>query len=152
MNVKKILVAVDYSDSSDAAMIYAATLAREFDAEIHLVHIYDPPYTNIDAGFSGSIIPEEIPPVDMEAEKARLDLVSPGKGTRFLHAFVVGFPVEELVRYAKEQNVDLVVMGTHGRTGLTRLLMGGVAEGVVRSSPCPVLTIKQPAVTLQESA
>jgi nucleotide-binding universal stress UspA family protein len=57
---------------------------------------------------------------------------------------LLGEPAEEIIRFAKEENVDMIVMGTHGRTGFSRLLMGSVTEQVVRGAPCPVLTIKQP--------
>ena len=149
MNVKNILVPVDYSDSGDAAIDYAASLAKEYDAELHFVHVYDQPHTNVDAGFSGYSFPSELPPVDLEAEAAKLQRVTPPKGVRNCHKFIIGSPVDDLVEYAKENAIDLVVMGTHGRSGLSRLLMGSVAEGVVRRSPCPVLTIKQPVEDLQ---
>ena len=152
MNVKNILVPVDYSDSGDAAMAYAVSLAKEYDAEMHLVHVYDQPFAYVDAGFTGTPIPAEIPPADLEDEKAKLELVTPAEGVKFRRKFIIGSPADDLVNYAKENEIDLVVMGTHGRTGLTRLLMGSVAEGVVRRSPCPVLTIKQPAEALQETS
>lgn len=152
MNVKNILVPVDYSESGDAAMAYAVSLAREYGAELHLVHVYEQPFAYVDAGFSGTPMPTEIPPADLKEEEARLDRVTPAKDVKFRRKFIVGAPADDLVDYAKENAIDLVVMGTHGRTGLTRLLMGSVAEGVVRRSPCPVLTIKQPAEKLQETS
>lgn len=150
MNVKNILVPVDYSESGDAAMAYAVSLAKEYDAEMHLVHVYDQPFAHVDGGFASVSLPE-IPPADLKEEKSRLELVTPAEGVKFQRKFIIGSPADELVGYAKEKQIDLVVMGTHGRTGLGRLLMGSVAEGVVRRSPCPVLTIKQPAEKLQES-
>jgi len=152
MKVKNILVPVDYSESGDAAMAYAVSLAREYDAEMHLVHVYEPSYTNIDAGFAGIPVSVDLPPVDLEEEEAKLQLVTPAEDVKFRRKVIVGSPSDDLVIYAKENEIDLVVMGTHGRTGMTRLLMGSVAEGVVRRSPCPVLTIKQPAKELQETA
>jgi len=68
--------------------------------------------------------------------------------TYFEHHLLSGDPGSELVHFAERENIDLIVMGTHGRTGLTRLLMGSVAEAVVRRAPCPVLTLKQPASAL----
>lgn len=152
MNVKNILVPIDYSVGGDAAIAYAVSLAKEHDAEIHLVHVYEQPFAYVDAGFSGTPVPVEVPPADLEAEEARLDRVSLPEGVRFRRKFIIGSPADDLVDYAKDNQIDLVVMGTHGRTGLTRLLMGSVAEGVMRRSPCPVLTIKQPAEKLQEAS
>ena len=150
MNVKKILLPVDYSHSGDAAMAYAVSLAKEYEAELHLVHVYEQPIAYIEGGFAGTPLPA-IPPADLESEEAKLNAINPGEGVKLRRSFIVGNPGDELVGYAKENDIDLVVMGTHGRTGLNRLLMGSVAEGVVRRSPCPVLTIKQPTQELQES-
>ncbi len=147
MNVKNILVPVDYSDSGDAAMAYAVSLAREYDAELHLVHVYEIPFATVDAGFAGAPVPT-VPPADLKEEEARLEMVTPAEGVKFRREFIVGNPADQLVDYANEHAIDLVVMGTHGRTGLSRLLMGSVAEALVRRSPCPVLTIKQPAEQL----
>ena len=151
MNVKSILVPVDYSHSGDAAMAYAVSLAKEYNAEMHLVHVYEQTFTYVDGGFAGAPLPA-VPPADLEAEKEKLTAITPDEGVNFRREFIVGNPADELVNYAKEKGIDLVVMGTHGRTGLNRLLMGSIAEGVVRRSPCPVLTIKQPAKELQESS
>ncbi len=152
MNVNKILVPVDYSDSGDAAMAYAVLLAKEYDAEMHLMHVYEQPTTFVDSGFTGAPIPAETSPALLNEEEAKLNRVMPAEGVKFRHSFVVGTPAEALVDYAKDNQIDLVVMGTHGRTGISRLLMGSVAEGVVRNAPCPVLTIKQPANEPAESA
>lgn len=151
MNVKNILVPVDYSDNSDAALSYAALLAREYEAELHLVHAYEQPFAYVDAGFAGTPLPD-VTPADLREEEARLAQVVPGEDVAYRHEFIIGTPTETLVDYAKENEIDLVVMGTHGRTGLNRLLMGSVAEGVLRKAPCPVLTIKQPAKELADKA
>ena len=149
MNVKNILVPVDYSESGDAAMAYAESLAREYGAEMHLVHVYEQTFAYVDAGFAGAPVPADVQPADLKEEEAKLEQITPAGDIKFRRAFLVGSPTDDLVKYAKDNKIDLVVMGTHGRTGLTRLLMGSVAEGVVRRSPCPVLTIKQPAEKLQ---
>lgn len=149
MNVKKILVPIDYSLGSNTAMTYAESLAREYDAELHLVHVYEQPFAYVDGGFSSAVIPE-LTPADLEREETRFEAVTP-QGVKFQRQFIVGLPADELVQYASENEIDLVVMGTHGRTGLSRLLMGSVAEAVLRRAPCPVLTIKQPAEAMQEA-
>lgn len=150
MNFEKILVPVDYSDNGDLAMAYAVSLAREHEAEVHLVHVYEEPFAYVDGGFTGTPV-RDIPPADLKEEQDRFDRVAPPKGIRFRRKFIVGTPATELVNYAKANEIDLVVMGTHGRTGVSRLLVGSVAESVMRHSPCPVLTIKQPSEELQES-
>ena len=151
MNVKNILVPVDYSQSGDAAMAYAVSLAKEYSAELHLVHVYEQPFAYVDGGFASAPVPP-VTPADLDAEKAKLNEITPEQGVEFRREFIVGSPADILVNYAKEKKIDLVVMGTHGRTGLSRLLMGSVAEGIVRRAPCPVLTIKQPSKELQESS
>lgn len=147
MNVKNILCPVDFSDSGDAAISYASSLAKEYDAVLHIVHVYEQPFAHVDGGFASA----PVPPADMGSEEAKLEAVKPTKDVRFVHKFIVGSPGDELVSYAGEEKIDLIVMGTHGRTGLGRLLMGSVAEGVVRRAPCPVLTIKQPVKETQEA-
>ena len=108
MKVRNILVPVDYSESGDAAIDYAVSLAREYDAELHLVHVYLPPYTNIDAGFTGYTLPSDLPPVDINAEEARLERIKPAEDVKFRHEFIVGSPNDELVNYAKEQEIKWV--------------------------------------------
>ena len=147
MNVKSILCPVDFSPSSDAAISYASSLAKEYDAELHLVHVYEESFAYVDGGFASA----PVPLADPESEKERLEAIEPRKDIKSRREFIVGHASDELVKYAEDHNIDLVVMGTHGRTGLSRLLMGSVAEAVVRKAPCPVLTIKQPADSLQES-
>lgn len=150
MNIKNILCPVDFSDSGTAAINFATSLAKEYAAELHLVHVYEQPFAYIDGGFASTPIPS-IAPADLEAEEARLVAVKPDKDIKFRHEFIIGSPADDLVNYAKENQIDLIVMGTHGRTGLNRLLMGSVAEAVVRRAACPVLTIKQPERARQET-
>ena len=150
MKVKNILVPVDYSHSGDAALDYAVTLAQESDAELHLVHVYEQVSTYVDGGFASPPLPV-VTPDDLKAEQERLNAVIPENADKVRREFIVGSPADELVDYAKKENIDLIVMGTHGRTGLNRLLMGSVAEGVVRRATCPVLTIKQPEKKLQDA-
>lgn len=155
MNVKNILCPIDYSSSGDAALVYATSLAKEYVAELHLVHVFEQPSTLVDAGFGtgfGGLPPQTLTPAELKSEEDKLNAITPVRGVQFRRKLLIGTPAEELVNYAKENDIDLVIMGTHGRTGLGRLLMGSVAEAVVRRSPCPVLTIKQPAKELQESS
>lgn len=147
MAVKNILCPLDFSDNGDAALTYATSLAKEYGAKLHLVHVYEEAFAYVDGGFAAA----PIPPADKEPLREQLEATVPPQDVDFERNFLTGTPSKELIDYAKDRNIDLVVMGTHGRTGLGRILMGSVAEAVVRKAPCPVLTIKQPADSLQES-
>lgn len=145
MNVERILCPVDFSAGSEAALAYASTLAKESGAELHLVYVYEETIAYTEG------LGSYVPPADLEPDKERLKNTLPTKDVPCRHEFIVGHPADALVDYAKDKNIDLIVMGTHGRTGLSRLLMGSVAEAVVRRAPCPVLTMKRPAKEMQNS-
>ncbi len=137
MNIKNILCPTDFSVHSNAAIEVAITLARAFGAKVHFVH----------SVLSSSEYTEGYPHVreQIDAERRlateRLDLVNP-QGIEFERQVLSGVPWKEIVDYASQQSIDLIVMATHGRTGLTRFLMGSFAEEVLRHAPCPVLTLK----------
>ena len=150
MNIRNLLVPVDYCRNSEAAMAYAVSLAREHSTEIHLVHVYEPTFAYVDEG-AGVVPLPVVPPADLNEARARLERIKPTEDVKFRREFLVGSPVNELVDYANKNAIDLIVMGTHGRTGLSRLLMGSVAEGVMRRSGCPVLTVRQPVESLQDA-
>jgi nucleotide-binding universal stress UspA family protein len=140
MHAKKILFPTDFSTLSDAALQYATTLARDMGAKLVIVHIEEPP-----AAYGAGEMYYGIPDPDTAALTKMLDAVRPADAAvPFDHRLVTGEPATEIVELAKEEGVDLIVMGTHGRTGLGRLLMGSVAESVVRRAPCPVFTFKEP--------
>jgi nucleotide-binding universal stress UspA family protein len=123
LELRQILFATDYSDVSANAGVTAAQLARRFGARLHVVHVV-PPVT--DPG-----------PADaLAAAIGRL-----GSDLDAVTAVLTGPPAREIVQYARRQHVDLIVMGTHGRTGVSRALLGSVAEAVVRRAPCRVLTV-----------
>ena len=142
MQVSKILVAIDFSGHSEAAAQYAASLARDGGAQLVAVHVIQPPPPYGAAG------PHVGPLVD-QTEKLLHQMLDEAvtRDSRVEHEshLLVGNPADEILRFADEQGVDLIVLGTHGRTGTARLLTGSVAEAVIRKSPCPVLTIRQPA-------
>lgn len=144
MNVKTIMCPVDYSESGDAAIAYAVSLAKDYGSELHLVHVYEPATVMADGGFGSAVLPP-VSAEDLQVQEEKLASVRPDSSIKSCHKLLLGNPTDELVRYAKEAKCDLVVMGTHGRTGLGRLLMGSVAEGVLRRAPCPVLTVRQPS-------
>ena len=140
MKINKILVPTDFSGASDAVIKLATALARDGGGSLLIVHVEQPPigYGGGDIGMlEGAHAGPDL--------KVMLEQVVPSDpAVKYEHHLVVGDPAREIVRLASEQKADLIVMGTHGRGGLTRLLMGSVAEEVVRRAECPVLTIKQP--------
>jgi nucleotide-binding universal stress UspA family protein len=141
MNAQKILFATDFSSASDAALRYASALARDTGAKLLIVHVEEPPV----AYGTGEMYFEPIETTRPGLEET-LTLVRPTIPTVVCeHQLLLGNPAQELVELAEREKVDLIVMGTHGRTGLSRLLMGSVAEEVVRRASCPVFTLKQPA-------
>jgi len=140
MNAKRILCPLDFSENSQIALGYASSLARESGAKLFLVHVDDSqvPY---DAGFAAYVAP----PNNTEALMEQLVAIKPTlENVTFEHQLLVGHPADVIVEFAKEHHIDLIVMGTHGRTGVARLVMGSIAEAVVRRSECPVLTVKHP--------
>lgn len=140
MNAKRIMCPVDFSEFSESAVGYASTLAQEAGAKLYLVHV-DESQVPYDAGFAGYI-----PPMDPEAIKEKLAEVRatvPGVETE--HVMLTGRAADALVDFANDHDIDLIVMGTHGRTGVARLVMGSIAEAVVRQAACPVLTVKLPS-------
>ena len=148
--IARIMVPTDFSPASDVALEYARDLARHFGASIDLVHVFDDPFT------SGAFIGDGtvMMPVELREtleNQAREQLTArheshagslPRSSTALLH----GPPAKCIVERAKEDAADLIVMGTHGRSGLGHLLIGSVAERVVRTAACPVLTTRQSAV------
>ena len=145
----RILVPTDFSPPSDAALEYARRLAATFGSTLRILHVIDDPSDSSDFvgdGFAPST--EEIRVALVEHARKRLDhLINLVDRSRYsAHAdAVLGRPAEAIIDYAGATGTSLIVMGTHGRTGLAHLLMGSVAEQVVRTAPCPVLTVRQVA-------
>ena len=138
MDAKTILCPTDFSPPSIEALVQAASLARRFGGRLIIVHVEKPPPFY-----------DDLPPVE-EQLRYRDELLAclhevavPERDVPFDHKLLVGDPAAAIVRLAKEEKVDLIVMGTHGRSGLSRALLGSVAEAVVRRAPCPVLMVKQ---------
>ena len=141
ISLKRILVPTDFSEPSSRALTYACELARRFSAELHLLHVAVPPVMPTPyMGTVGDEIfhPEKAAQKHLDAmENPEFESVAPIE-----RVVRTGTPFVEIVRHAKENDIDLIVMGTHGRTGLVHALIGSVAEKVVRKAPCPVLTVR----------
>ena len=137
--IRTILHPTDFSPSSESALELAGALARDYGARLVIVHVVEPLAATID----GIVIPQ--PEQYFEDLRRKLEQVRPlERDIPVQHAFVKGAPVPEILRTIRDEACDLVVMGTHGRTGLGRLLMGSVAEQIIRKASCPVLTVKTP--------
>jgi len=137
------LVPHDFSEDADAALDLAVELARRFGSRLHLLHAYQQPVDVLSP--YGAAVPGNIGPELRAAALARLRKLAvsiEGLQTE-VHA-VEGPPAVVIAEQAEAIGADLVVMGTHGRTGLRHLLLGSVAERTLRSAPCPVLTVKKP--------
>ena len=146
ITLKNILVATDFDVEAEAALLYGRTLARTFDATLHVLHVADNIYTRIG---SDVFVPSPELQTDLEAiARQQLDalLVDDDPIPLRTHPIVVvsSSPALAIVEYAAKAGVDLIVIGTHGRGAVAHLLMGSVAERVVRAAPCPVLTVRHP--------
>ena len=140
---RRILFPTDFSQNSKVALAYACMLAEQNEAELHVLYVRDAVdyyLVTLDFVMAPGVDPES---GLAEIEKCLGEVVDPGwsKSHQVIQAVRRGSPFLEIVRYAKEKSIDLIVMGTHGRTGLTHLLLGSVAENVVRTATCPVLTV-----------
>jgi nucleotide-binding universal stress UspA family protein len=153
LTLNRILCPTDFSLPSEAALDTAIELARRFGADLEIFHAQDMP---------AYVFPDGVLPMSPEilaslerssatelnrlAERARV------AGLRVTTASVFGASYVEILRRAEETHADLIVMGTHGRTGLAHVLLGSVAERVVRRAKCPVLTVRSPSVSAQPRA
>jgi nucleotide-binding universal stress UspA family protein len=144
--ITNILVPVDFSPHAEHAFNYATALAHGFGATLALVHVVDDSF--VTGGWSSEIYMPNVPELmenliadadrrlaTLKASAAALDLTAET-------AVISGRPAHAIVEHAKNGGFDLIVMGTHGRTGVPHIVMGSVAERVLRKAPCPVLTVR----------
>jgi nucleotide-binding universal stress UspA family protein len=148
MRLARILIPTDFSDTADAALEYAFVLAERFGASVHLLHVIEDPF--VTGGLSAEAYIAEGPPVRAAMLSDAQSLLSQRAAPRHPGVAVdgevlFGHGAKSIAEYAEQRDVDLIVMGTHGRTGVAHLLLGSVAERVVRIAPCPVLTVRLPA-------
>ncbi len=147
LNIRTILHPTDFSEYSDYAFHLACALARDYNAKLLVIHVMPTPADVY--GEFGTMPPE--PGEEVPALKQRLEaLVAHDSKVDIERHLVEGEADSEIIRVAEERGVDLIVLGTHGRTGLGRLLMGSVAEQVVRLASCPVLSVKKPIPEVEE--
>lgn len=147
--LQTILHPTDFSKQARAAFHVACTLARDYAARLVVLHVATVPIMVLGGMVAPPPLPEEYNTAALE-EKVR-EIRSPYAAVRIEHRVVEGNPAEVILGVARQMSCDLIVMGTHGRTGLGRLLMGSVAEQIVRKATCPVLTVKTPLPTVARS-
>jgi nucleotide-binding universal stress UspA family protein len=146
--IKTILHPTDFSKPSEYALRFACALARDYDARIILVHVVEPP---VFYGELGMTVP--LPSNFHEHLHERLARLIPAdSGIPVQTILVEGSAAKEILRVAEDQHCDLIVLGTHGRSGLSRVLLGSVAEDVIRHTRLPVLTLKTPALLDAQAA
>jgi len=147
VSIKSVLCPIDFSDSSEHALTYAIALAQSYDATLKLLHVVQPPLMSVPGD---PMVPEfssEVMEDIAAASRRRLDEIATKTREQVANVeteIATGSPFVEIITVAKDQDVDLIVIGTHGRTGLAHVMIGSVAEKVVRKAPCPVLTVKHP--------
>jgi nucleotide-binding universal stress UspA family protein len=147
MEIKNILFPTDFSEGASQALQYAIDMAKKYGAKLHIVHIiYDiakvsgwyVPHRSVDEMYK-----EILEGAKKELEKFGVEELSGMKDIE--RSVLMGVPHEEIMNFARKNKIDLIIMGTHGRTGIDRILFGSTAAQVVRFAPCPVLTVRIPA-------
>ncbi len=147
IQIKKILFPTDLSETAGEAELYACALAEQFQAELHVLSVMQDvalmsPDPNIPWVIPASSLDEVRE--NLEGALARIpDPTSAAAKLSVQRAIRVGVPYLEIEKYATENKIDLIVVGTHGRSGITHLLLGSTAEKIVRKAPCPVLTVQR---------
>ena len=138
---KRIVVGTDFSPNADAALDYAVALAKPLGAEIVIVYAYEVPVYAFPDG--AMITGDLVDRLEKVSDEAMRDLLTKRKasGVPMSGVVAIGPAWQEIDRVAEDRKADLVVVGTHGRRGLARMVLGSVAERVVRTSRCPVLTV-----------
>ena len=143
---KKILFPTDFSVASDYAMSYAISMAKRYKAKFFLLHVVDTTY-DISGFYIPHISAEKLMQEMEEAAEKKLTNISSAISRRVKAREIVvksGIPHKEILKFAKDKGVDMIIMGTHGKAGLDHLLFGSTTERVLRQANCPVLTIRPP--------
>ncbi len=146
-NIKKILVPIDFSDYSKSSLKYAINYAKHFNASLILVYVIEPVIYPPDFSMGQIAIPTLGLEMDKRA-KDELDKLAEKEipsGVSVKKVIKTGKPFVEIIETAAEENVDLIIIATHGHSGVEHILFGSTAEKVVRKAPCPVLTLREPA-------
>jgi nucleotide-binding universal stress UspA family protein len=144
--IKNVLVATDFSEPAAAALAYGRELARSYGATLHVLNAIDDIRWRYSLDMSPALLVGVQDDLEENSRQWLAKLLTDEDRTQ-LHArpvtFISGSPADTIVEYAKSAKIDVIVIGTHGRRGMSHMLMGSVAERVVRLAPCPVLTVRE---------
>ena len=148
INIKNVLVATDFGPASETALRYGRALAENFGARLHVLHVTHSIYLNAATAYGFAAVPFEAQEEIERAARTQTEALLTDKDRNTLRAIATivtdPSPAFAVVEYARNNDIDLMVLGTHGRGPLSHVLMGSVAERVVRTAPCPVLTVRDP--------
>jgi len=144
VSVNHILLPFDFSIHSKNALRYAVLMAKEFDASLHLVYVVEPTLYPADLGFGQVVLPEVEDDLVEEGEKQLLSIIKDhiGKDVQATSVVRRGKPHQEILQEAEERKIDLIIVPTHGHTGVEHILFGSTAERIVRNAKCPVMTLR----------
>jgi nucleotide-binding universal stress UspA family protein len=144
MNIQRILAPTDLSELSKQGLQTALGVAEAFGAKLLLLHVVEPPPYQVEGLLPSQVGTTLLDDLERQASRELAQMLSDRHGSQVevMHRVVVGIPYRKIVEVAEEEKSDLIVMTTHGRTGLSHLVMGSVAEKIVRTAPCPVLTLR----------
>jgi nucleotide-binding universal stress UspA family protein len=146
--IKNVLVATDFGEASEAALTYGRNIARQFGARLHLLHVTQNLYFAAANAYGYAHVPPGLQKDIETAGRQQTEALLTDDDWQSLNATVTTMthtsPAMAIVDYARSERIDLIVVGTHGRGPMAHLVMGSVAERVVRTAPCPVLTVRQP--------
>jgi universal stress protein A len=146
MKLQKLLFATDFSSNNDAAFRYAQILAAESGALLYIGHVDVLNDVTPATAETNYLYASPLGGNDRREVRERLRSIRPTlDGVVYKHRYFRGSPAPEILRFAQQEEIDLIIMGSHGRRGLSRILMGSVAEGIMRKAHCPVLVVKQPS-------
>lgn len=153
MKAKKILFATDFSPASETALELASSLAADTGATLLIAYTHEPAPYPISATEFGMLVDNPTYEAEFRESEKKLAAIHPtAEGVACVHHCLEGTPADAIVELAADEQVDFVVVGSHGRTGLSRMLMGSVAEAIVRHAKCPVVVVKHAAKLDQELA
>jgi nucleotide-binding universal stress UspA family protein len=143
--IKSIMVPIDFSEYSKNAFKYAIDFAKLFNAKMYLIYVVEPIIYPADFSMGQVAIPSADIDLQTRANEELINLAKTiGSGLQIETIIKTGKPFFEIIESAKEKDVDLIIIATHGHTGVEHLLFGSTAEKVVRKAPCPVLTLREP--------
>lgn len=146
IEIKSILFPTDFSECSSQALLYAVDIAKRYGSKVYILHVVYDISKAVDQYVSPLAIEEMYKDIIQRA-KEEIEKFSYDELTSLIdieRIVITGIPHEEIINFVNKHNIDLIVMGTHGRKGIDRILFGSTAANVVRFAPCPVLTVRVP--------